>query len=92
MIQLQAKQIVTAIRLAWAEPYAESYRVQYWLGKGDPMDGSDTGEWRDFTAGIVSNGKGGTADTSALSHSGRYSIRARADDRVFQYVRLAWER
>ena len=54
VIRLQAKEIVTAIRLAWSEPYARSYRVQYWLGKDDPMDGPDAGKWRDFTSGIVS--------------------------------------
>ena len=33
-IKLAERQIVTAIRIAWAEPYARIYRVQYWLGNG----------------------------------------------------------
>jgi len=60
VIRLEAEQIVTDIRIAWAEPYARNYRVQYWLGKGDPMDEPDGGEWKDFPSGVVSDGKGGT--------------------------------
>ncbi|HEX3322924.1 MAG TPA: discoidin domain-containing protein [Terriglobales bacterium] len=60
VVQLQDKQIVTALRIAWAEPYAKRYQVQYWLGKGDAMDDPGSGEWKDFPAGVVSDGKGGT--------------------------------
>jgi hypothetical protein len=60
VVQLQAEQIVMDIRIAWAEPYARSYRVQYWLGLGNPMDDPKGGEWKDFPSGAVSDGKGGT--------------------------------
>lgn len=60
VVRLEAEQIVTNIRIAWAEPYARNYRVQYWLGKGDAMDEPDGGEWKDFPSGVVSDGKGGT--------------------------------
>ena len=59
-IKLAERQIVTAIRIAWAEPYARNYKVQYWLGSGDAIDDPDNGEWKDFPAGAVSNAKGGT--------------------------------
>jgi hypothetical protein len=59
-IKLAERQIVTAIRIAWAEPYARNYKVQYWLGSGDAIDEPDNGEWKDFPAGAVSDGKGGT--------------------------------
>jgi len=59
-IKLAEPQIVTAIRIAWAEPYARNYKVQYWLGSGDAIDDPDNGEWKDFPAGAVSNAKGGT--------------------------------
>jgi hypothetical protein len=68
VVRLEDIQVVTAIRVAWAEPYARSYRVQYWLGKGDAMDDPDTGEWKDFASGVVSDGKGGTT-TVQLSPS-----------------------
>jgi hypothetical protein len=60
VVQLQAEEIVTDIRIAWAEPYARSYRVQYWMGKGEAMDEPDGGEWKDFPSGSISDGKGGT--------------------------------
>jgi len=59
-IKLAERQIVTAIRIAWAEPYARSYKVQYWLGSGDAIDDPTGGAWKDFPAGTVSEGKGGT--------------------------------
>lgn len=68
VIRLQAKEIATAIRIAWAEPYARQYRVQYWLGRDDPMDDPGSGEWRDYPTGVVGDGKGGTA-TLQLSAS-----------------------
>jgi hypothetical protein len=59
-VKLAERQIVTAIRVAWAEPYARSYRVQYWLGSGDAIDDPAGGVWKDFPAGTVTDGKGGT--------------------------------
>jgi hypothetical protein len=59
VIDLEAKLPVNAIRIDWAEPYARVYEVQYWVGSGDAMDEQDSGEWKDFTSGIVNDGKGG---------------------------------
>ncbi len=59
-IKLAETQIVTAIRIAWAEPYARNYKVQYWLGSGDAIDDPANGEWRDFPGGAIADGKGGT--------------------------------
>ncbi len=80
VIQLQAKEIVTAIRIAWAKPYAQQYRVQYWLGRDDPMDAPDSGAWRDYPSGVVSEGKGGTETLQLSAFARRHSIRARAHD------------
>ena len=51
---------VNAIRIAWAEPFARSYEVQYWVGTGDAMDEQDQGRWVRFSSGNVTNGSGGT--------------------------------
>lgn len=71
VINLEKKENVNAIRIAWAEPYARAYQVQYWLGEGDAMDEQDKGAWRDFASGNVANGKGGTEtlrlDTSSVN-------------------------
>src|SRR5208282_3756852 len=60
VIDLESTQAVNAIRIAWAEPYARVYEVQYWAGAGDAMDEQASGEWKKFAAGVVENGKGGT--------------------------------
>src|SRR5579885_1985992 len=60
VIALGEKQNVDAVRIAWANPYATSYQVQYWLGDGDAMDEQDKGAWHDFASGQHEDGKGGT--------------------------------
>jgi len=61
VIALPQKQAVNAIRIAWAEPYARAYQVQYWDGAGDAMDEQDKGVWKNFASGNITNAKGGTA-------------------------------
>ena len=60
VIDLDKKLDVNAIRIAWAAPYARKYQVQYWDGTANAMDDQDKGEWKNFTAGAIVNGKGGT--------------------------------
>ena len=59
VIDLGAKAPVNALRIAWADPYARAYRVQFWLGE-DAMDDPGNGEWKDFRSGEVKKGEGGT--------------------------------
>ena len=61
VIALDKKENVNAIRVAWAEPYAQAYEVQYWAGEGDAMDEQDKGAWKPFASGTVTDGKGGDA-------------------------------
>jgi hypothetical protein len=61
VIALDKKESINAIRIAWAEPYAQAYEVQYWLGEGDAMDKQDKGAWKTFASGTVTDGKGGSA-------------------------------
>jgi hypothetical protein len=60
VIGLPQKETVNAIRIAWAEPYARAYRVQYWDGDSDAMDAQDKGIWKTFASGDITNAKGGT--------------------------------
>ena len=62
VIDLEQKQDVDAIRIAWAEPYARKYKIQYWAGTGDAMDEQDKGRWNTFAGGSVSKGEGGTVN------------------------------
>ncbi len=57
---LSSRQDVTAIRIAWAEPFATKYAVQYWTGE-DPIKKPAQGSWQAFPGGVVTNGKGGSA-------------------------------
>jgi F5/8 type C domain len=52
-------QEIDAIRIAWANPYARKYAVQYWLGE-DAFEKPMAGVWTQFPAGEVLEGKGGT--------------------------------
>ena len=68
VIDLEASQPVNAIRIAWAEPYAKIYQVQYWVGTGDAMDEQGSGDWKTFPRGAVTNGKGGTVTLPLDAH------------------------
>jgi len=68
VISLDKNQSVNAIRIAWGEPYARAYELQYWVGDGDAMDEPTKGEWKTFPSGAVTDGKGGTS-TLRLSQS-----------------------
>ena len=61
MIDLGTKIDVNAIRIAWADPYAKRYAVQFWTGEMEPFyDGTMKGTWQTFPLGNITEGKGGT--------------------------------
>lgn len=60
-------QSINAIRIAWGEPYAREYMVQYWTGE-DPVKQPTKGAWLTFPGGIIHDAKGGVA-TVQLSSS-----------------------
>jgi hypothetical protein len=60
ILDLAGPQPVTAIRIAWAEPYARRYAVQYWTGD-DPIKKPTSGVWQTFAGGNVASGNGGNA-------------------------------
>jgi len=59
VLDLAQPQPVDSIRIAWGEPYATHYVVQYWTGD-DPIKSPTRGIWQTFPQGSVSAGKGGT--------------------------------
>ena len=56
---LASVQSVDAIRIAWADPYARRYAVQFFTGD-DPIKFPNKGVWQNFPFGLITNGKGGT--------------------------------
>ena len=68
MIDLGSKIDVNAIRIAWADPYAKHYSVQFWTGELEPFyDGTTKGTWQTFPLGNITEGKGGTVTLKLVS-------------------------
>jgi hypothetical protein len=59
---LAARRPITAIRIAWAEPHAKRYLVQYWTGIDtlDPIKHPTGGVWQTYPGGSITKGEGGT--------------------------------
>ena len=61
IVDLQAEKPVSAVRIAWASPYATTYRVEYWVGTNAlDFDGGPKGEWKVFPSGALAGARGGT--------------------------------
>lgn len=68
MIDLGAKVDVNAIKIAWADPYAKRYYVQFWTGELEPFyEGINKGAWQTFPMGTITDGKGGTPTIKLVS-------------------------
>jgi hypothetical protein len=61
VVDLKSENAVNAMRIAWASPYARTYRVEYWIGKDAlDFDRGPQGEWKTFPSGALTNASGGT--------------------------------
>jgi NedA-like, galactose-binding domain len=60
IVDLTAPRPLNAMRIAWAEPFARQYVVQYWSGD-DPIKKPAQGAWIAFPNGVINNGQGGNA-------------------------------
>ena len=67
VVDLAQAQQIDSIRIAWAEPYALHYQVQYWTGE-DPMKTPAHGIWQTFPDGTITEGKG---QTETIQFSGK---------------------
>jgi hypothetical protein len=59
VMDLSQIQLINTIRIAWAEPFATEYLIQYWTGD-DPIHAPTHGVWQTFQRGRVTHGKGGS--------------------------------
>jgi hypothetical protein len=59
ILDLAQAQQVDSIRIAWAEPRATRYVVQWWTGD-DPIKAATRGVWQTFPGGVASENPGGT--------------------------------
>jgi hypothetical protein len=70
VMDLKSERPINALRIAWAEPYAKTYQVEYWVGK-DALDfdeGPQT-EWRTFPSGAVQGANSANQHTASFSGS-----------------------
>ncbi len=61
VIDFATPQEISAIEIAWANPYAKKYIVEYWDGKGDAISAQHSGKWIKFPQGDSSNSSSGTS-------------------------------
>ncbi|MGO8718165.1 MAG: discoidin domain-containing protein [Acidobacteriaceae bacterium] len=60
VVDLKAAQPVNAVRIAWVNPYATAYQVQYWVGTDAlDFDAGPKGEWKSFPSGMFHRAHGG---------------------------------
>ena len=59
VMDLAQFQPVDSIRVAWADPYASDFLVQYWTAVEEPMHNPTRGVWKTFPLGEVRGFKGG---------------------------------
>ncbi len=60
VMDLATPQPINALRIAWGDPYAKQYVVQYWTDD-EAIKFPTKGVWVAFPSGVISNGRGGTA-------------------------------
>jgi hypothetical protein len=61
VVDFGSPQPVNAVKIAWADPYATRFLVQYWSGGDDPMNKPLAGFWNTFPTGEFSGRSGGDA-------------------------------
>jgi hypothetical protein len=59
VLDLRAEKPISEVQIAWANPYAKTYQVDYWVGR-NPLSRAPEGRWKTFPAGNIANGQGGT--------------------------------
>ena len=60
VIDFGSPQPIEAVQIAWAQPYATKFLVQYWKGSDDPMNKPLSGNWITFPQGEFADSKGGS--------------------------------
>jgi hypothetical protein len=58
VVDFDTPQLIDAIKIDWAEPYARKYLVQYWTGE-DAINKQGAGTWITFANGEVGGGAAG---------------------------------
>ncbi len=90
IIDLRAPKPVNAVRIAWENPFAKIYQVEYWVGKDAlDFDQGPEGEWKFFPSGNIANNSGWRRHFDPRASARDHSVCARTDDRVLEHLRRA---
>lgn len=73
VIDFVSPQPIDGIRIAWANPYATKFSVQYWQGPENAMDRPASGTWTNFPQGELTN----RSANSAIARLSSTPIRTR---------------
>ena len=76
-----APEKIDTLRIDWGNPYARNYLVQYWTGE-DAMDDQGNGEWKNFSSGTVTGGKGRVVFVTGEAGVGKSRLLAELDEAV----------
>jgi len=68
VVDFALPQDIDAIQIAWANPYATKYVVEYWTGKEDALTKPLSGAWVKFPQGEVTAGTGGNKVLRLADH------------------------
>jgi hypothetical protein len=60
VVDFATPQDIDAITIAWANPYAQKYTVEYWTGREDALAKQDGGTWVQFPGGQGTGAAGGS--------------------------------
>ena len=91
VVDLKTEKPVNAVRIAWENPYATTYQVEYWVGKRalDFDEGPD-GEWKTFPSGVVKSAQGGTVILKLADAAINAQYVRDIDDGIVEHLRSAW--
>jgi hypothetical protein len=60
VVEFDVPEDITTLKIAWANPYATKYLVQYWDG-ADPFERPTAGSWNTYPNGTIAGNPGGVA-------------------------------
>ena len=68
VIEFPTLEDIDAIQIAWANPYAKKYVVEYWTPKDGALDRPTAGTWVKFPQGEITAGAGGSKVQRLADH------------------------
>ncbi len=79
IVDLRAPKPVNAVRIAWENPFAKAYQVEYWVGKDAlDFDQGPEGEWKVFPSGDIANNAWRRRHIDPRAATRDHAVRARA--------------